>query len=90
MFKCVCVCVSVCVCSRTNDDDLPPVVQPVHQGQQRRHDGRVDLVLLAAADGGQAVDLVEEDDAGLAPLGLLEQEAVCLTHTHRERENVCM
>jgi len=42
---------------RADDDDAAPGVQPVHQRQQRGDDAVVDLVLLAAADGGEAVDL---------------------------------
>jgi hypothetical protein len=31
------------------------------------------MILLAAADGGKAIDLVEEDDGGLAAPGLFEE-----------------
>jgi len=59
---------------RANDDNLAACVEAVHERQQRRHDGGVDLVLLCRADGREAVDLVKEYDRRLAPAGLLEEQ----------------
>ena len=58
----------------TDDDDLPAVVEPVHEREERGDDAGVDLVLLGGAHGREAVDLVEEDDGRLAAPRLLEQE----------------
>ena len=55
---------------RPDDDDLAAVVQPVHQRQQRGHDGAVDLVLATRPHRGEAVDLVEEDDGRTGEVGL--------------------
>lgn len=60
--------------ARTDDDDLPAVVEPVHQREERGDDARVDLVLLGGAHGREAVDFVEENDGGLAAPRLLEQQ----------------
>ena len=54
----------------SDDDDLAAVVEAVDQGQQGRHDGRVDLVLTGGPDRGQPVDFVEEDDGGAHQLKL--------------------
>ena len=35
----------------------------------------MDLVLFAAPHGGKAIDLIEENDGGLATTGLLEEES---------------
>ena len=48
--------------SATASTHLSPRVQPVHEGQQRGHNGCVDLVLLHGAHRGQPVDLVEKYD----------------------------
>ena len=59
-------------------DDLPATVQSVHEREQRRDDGAVDLVLLGGAHGRQAVDLVEEDHGGLVRARLVEQQSQLL------------
>jgi len=58
-----------------NDDDLSAIVEPIHEREEGRDDRSVDLVLLAAPYGGQAVDFVEENDGGLASTGLLKEES---------------
>ena len=50
--------------SGSNDDDLPSAVQAIHEGKQRRYDGRVDLVLTAGTNRGQSIDLIKEYDGG--------------------------
>ena len=54
----------------TDDDDLAAVVKAVHERKERRHDGAVDLVLATRPDGGEAVDLVKEDDGRSHEVGL--------------------
>ena len=44
----------------SNDDNLPAVVQPVHEGEKSADDAGVDLVLPRASDRSEAVYLVEE------------------------------
>ena len=78
----------------TDDDDLPPCFEPVHQRKQLRHHSALDLLLAAQrrALGGNGIDLVKEDDAR-AGAGLLEDSpqmrfalAVELVHDLRPSE----
>src|ERR1041385_8031072 len=59
-----------------DDDDALEAFHAVDRGQQLVDDALRDVAaLVGAAAGGDAVDLVEEDDAGRALLGLLEDLA---------------
>ena len=53
-----------------DDDDLAAVVKAVHEREERRHDGAVDLVLATRPDGGEAVYLIKEDDGRSHEVGL--------------------
>merc|ERR1719440_2620001 len=57
---------------RGDDDDVRARLEAVHQREQLRDDAALDLALRLLALGGDAVDLVDEDDRGRVLLRLLE------------------
>jgi hypothetical protein len=57
---------------RSDEKDLAARVEAVHEGEERRDDGRVDVVLLGRAHGRQTVELIKEDDGRLQPRRLFE------------------
>src|SRR6266487_1256713 len=58
-----------------DEDDLPARGQAVHQGEQLSYDTPLDLPARFGPFRGQGVQFVDEDDAGCASLGLLEDSA---------------
>jgi hypothetical protein len=58
---------------RAQHNDPPARVQTVHEREQRRDDGVMDLVTLRRANGREAVDLVEEYNRRLPLLRLFKQ-----------------